>query len=300
MKQKRVLVLGSSGFIGHALCKKLHTMGAELTCVDISNRKSFGKFLELDITDKDAVRSAFSNKPEFDYVFNLSGYIDHKAFFAGGRSVIDAHFVGVMNVLESVHIPSIQRFVQVGTSDEYGDLEAPQREDLRERPISPYSSAKLGLTHLLEMLSRTENFPTTILRLFLVYGPGQGEQRLVPQVIKACKEARSFPASLGEQLRDFAYIDDIVDGFIAAALSPDAVGQTINLASGKAVKIRTLIESIVKIIGSGTPNFGEIPYRKKENMALYADVNKAQKLLKWTPQVSLEEGLKRTIESTFS
>ena len=124
--------------------------------------------------------------------------------------MIDAHFRGLQNILEVLPRSRLKRFVQIGSSDEYGDAAAPQHEKLREAPISPYSLAKVACTHFLQMLHRTENFPGVTLRLFLTYGPGQDSKRFLPQIIRGCLDDRAFPASEGEQIRDFCNVHDTV------------------------------------------------------------------------------------------
>ena len=131
------------------------------------------------------------------------------------------------------------------------------------------------------MLYRTERFPVVILRLFLVYGPGQDSSRFLPQIIKGCFSGKEFETSLGEQLRDFCYIDDITDGILKTLKCNDVNGEVINLASGDPVSIRSVIEKVRNYIGKGRPIFGKIAYRPGENMKLYADTSKAESLLKW-------------------
>ena len=120
----------------------------------------------------------------------LSSFLGtHSKDFYGGKKVIDVHFGGVQNILQSVNLSALKRFVQIGSSDEYGNLSAPQTEDMRESPITPYSFGKVASTQLLQMLHRTEGLPIVILRLFLVYGPGQDYRRFIPQVIQGCLSA---------------------------------------------------------------------------------------------------------------
>jgi len=200
-------------------------------------------------------------------------------------------------LVEFIPRETLKRFVQIGSSDEYGNAPSPQNEDLREHPISPYSLGKVASTHFLQMLHQTENFPAIVLRLFLTYGPGQDLARFLPQIIKGCLSAEEFPTSLGEQLRDFCYIDDTVSAIIKSLECEAAVGEVINIASGTPVTIRQVIEKVTELVGgSGTPNFGGIPYRVGENMSLFANVSKAKNILGWKPCTSLDKGIKRTIE----
>jgi nucleoside-diphosphate-sugar epimerase len=232
----------------------------------------------------------------FEYVVNCGGYIDHTLYFRGGRSVCDTHFRGVLNLAEALDRDVLQAFVNIGSSDEYGNTPAPQVETQREAPISPYSLGKVAATHFLQMLYRTEKFPATVLRLFLSYGPGQDDRRFLPQVIVGCLEDQSFPTSRGEQLRDFCFVEDVADAVMATLVRPTARGEVINIASGQPVSVRQMIETIHQRIGRGKPQFGALDYRPGENMELYADISKARTLLGWEPQVPLGVGLDKTIQ----
>ena len=168
---------------------------------------------------------------------------------------------------------------------------------MRDLPISPYSVGKVASKQLLQMLHRVENFPVVIVRLFLVYGPGQKLDRFIPQVIHGCLSNKNFPVSFGEQLRDFLYIKDAVRGILMILTNNKLDGEVINLASGKPIKVMDMIKTISNLTKNGIPEFGKVPYRKGENMSLYADISKIQKMLDWNPEVSLNEGLSKTITS---
>jgi len=133
--------------------------------------------------------------------------------------------------------------------------------------------------------------------LFLTYGPGQSFDRFLPFIIKQCILKNSFPVSKGNQIRDFCFISDVVDGILKTLHSKSTFGQIINLASGRPVSVKRVILLVKKLIGTGKPDFGSINYRVGENMSLYANISKANKLLNWKPCVSLEEGITQTIES---
>jgi len=296
---KRVLVAGGRGFIGKHLVNALDKAGSLVTTISITESSEVEErdrveHLSADISDASALARVLGRQI-FDYVFNLSGYIDHSPFLRGGIETIRAQYVGVLNLLHLVYRPQLKRFVHIGSSDEYGNAAAPQVEEFREAPIAPYSAAKAGITHLIQTLAKTESFPGVVARLFLVYGPGQGPQRFIPKIIKGCLEDSTFPTSLGEQLRDFCYIEDVVEGLILSAVAPKASGKVINIASGQAVSIRNVIEKIVELIGKGRADFGAVPYRSGESMKLYADTRQACELLAWKAGTSLEEGLKKTI-----
>ena len=147
------------------------------------------------------------------------------------------------------------------------------------------------------MMYKTQRFPVVILRLFLVYGVGQKNNRFIPQVIDGCIKKNSFPASAGKQLRDFCYIDDVVKSILLSLKSTKSHGEIINIASGNPIYIKNVVNTIVDKIGLGKPNFGKIRYRNLENMKLYADISKAKKFLNWRPVISLDKGLELIINS---
>ena len=195
-----------------------------------------------------------------------------------------------------MNLRNLKKIVQIGSSEEYGNINSPQNESMREEPNSPYSFGKLASTKLLRMLSVSEKLPVVIIRLFLVYGEGQDFNRFLPQVIKGCLKNEEFPTSEGNQIRDFCYVSDIVDGIIATIKSDQVNGHILNLASGQPIKIKSVIKKVVEIVGSGKPIFGQIKYRSNENLSLYADISKAQKLISWKPKIDFDLGLEKTID----
>ena len=296
----RMLVVGGRGFIGSHVVSHAVELGWDVTYTGIGSvdkipANTAGQYLQLDTVDREAVRSALSDRP-FDYVVNCGGYINHATIDSGGARVVAEHFQAVVHLVEILKRDALKGYVNLGSSDEYGGLPAPQQETMREAPISPYSAAKLAATHFLQMLWRSEEFPAVTLRLFLVYGPGQGEARFLPQVIRSCFEGERFPTSTGEQLRDFCFVDDVVRAIFLALETPAARGEVINVASGVPVSIRDVVAAVVNEIGSGEPDYGKFPLRSVENKQLFADISKAKDILKWSPEVPFEVGLKRTIK----
>ncbi len=298
-EEKNLLIVGGSGFIGRHLVKAALNEKYLPTVLSLhhveSDRQINGvTYLVADISNYRELANILAGL-SFRRVVNLGGYVNHSKYREGGKEVFDAHFIGVQNLVQCLDWGVLESFVQIGSSDEYGDAVSPQQENTREMPISAYSMGKVAAGQLLQMLNRTEGFPVVILRLFLVYGPEQNNQRFLPQIISGCLKGESFATSYGEQVRDFCYVDDVVRGIFLALSNSSINGEVINLASGQPVQIKSMLEQVLDIVGNGSPRYGELPYRDGENMSLYADVTKAKSLLSWEPRINLYEGLKRTV-----
>ena len=295
----KILVIGGSGFIGGAIVRNAISLGWEVDSLGLSIPSEEKKirdvnYLMADITNLESLKILATK--QYQYVVNAGGYINHSIFSDGGSEVLDAHFGGVVNLVRSIRRAGLIRFVNIGSSDEYGAMPAPQSEAVRESPISPYSAGKASATQFLQMLYRTEKFPSVTLRLFLCYGPGQDKMRYLPHLLSRCLSNDEIEISPGEQLRDYCYIDDVVHAIFLSLTNDDASGRVFNIASGIPVSIRYVVERVVDLIGSGVPNFGAVPYRDGESMELYADIDLAEKILDWKPKIGLLEGLKRTIK----
>tara|TARA_A100001011_G_scaffold377623_1_gene441516 strand:+ start:1299 stop:2231 length:933 start_codon:yes stop_codon:yes gene_type:complete len=300
----KLLVVGGTGFIGRHIVKKALQLGFNTTSLSKSNPNEKEKikgvtYLVADIADKKNLITNLDGKV-FDYVINSSGYINHSNYSKDGNKIFDAHFNGVKNLIDCLKKDKIKKFVQFGSSDEYGNNLAPQNENQKESPIAMYSSAKVASTYFLLTLYKTENFPSVVLRPFLIYGPNQGKDRFIPQIITGCINDEKFPTSEGIQLRDFLFIDDFVDVVFRILKNKHVLGEIINIASGIPVSIRKVINIIVDTLKSGQPQFGQIKYRDGENMKLYADISKVKTLLNWSPKVDLETGIRKTIQSIKS
>ena len=250
-------------------------------------------WVPLDLTDQSSCVVLANQK--FDYVFNLGGYIDHTPYLQGGRKVLEQHLVGVWNLVDVLDRSVLKGFVQAGTGDEYGHLPVPHQEDRVDRPISTYAYAKQSAGAFVQMLAQREGFPGSVVRLFLVYGPEQEEVRFLPQIISACLRGEHFAVTPGEQIRDFCYVDDVVEALVRTALSPGARGTVLNIGSGQPTTVREVVQLVTQLAGAGIPEFGARPYRAGESMALAPDVRCAAAVLGWRAETPLEKGLAQTI-----
>ena len=294
-----LLVLGGTGFIGSKICERAIHEGFEVTSISMNRPKRvryFDKvnYLYSDLRHPEPFADLKQNR--FSYVVNASGYVDHSSLKSGGSNVINQHFSAIVKIVEFLDWDYLIKFINIGSSDEYGKSLQPAIESQREQPISPYSFSKVAASHFLQMMHISESFPVTTLRLFLTYGPGQNLDRFIPQIILGCLSEEEFDVSEGKQLRDFCYIDDVIDAVMLSLVTKKTDGLVLNIASGEPVEVRKVVQLISKLTKKGYPQLGKKPYRSNESMALYANRTAAMKKLGWNPKVSLEHGLNKTID----
>ena len=295
MNKKKILITGGTGFIGYHLAKKCLKLNWSVTSLSTKNPTKIRKlkkikYLISDISKKSDLKKIININ--YDYVVNLAGYVDHSR----KKKTLYSHYNGCRNISEIFLRKKIKKFIQIGSSIEYGRNLSPQKENLNNtKTFSIYGRAKLMSTNYLLSLYKKYSFPVSVLRLYLVYGPYQDRNRVIPIVIDNALKSKKFDCSLGTQFRDFVYIDDVVNGIIKSLKTKKNNGQIINLGSGKPIMIKDVILKICKIIGSGKPQFGRIKFRKDEIKNLYPSIVKAKKILNWRPKVKINFGLKKTI-----
>ena len=295
MNKKKILITGGTGFIGYHLAKKCLKLNWSVTSLSTKNPTKIRKlkkikYLISDISKKSDLKKIININ--YDYVVNLAGYVDHSK----KKKTLYSHYNGCRNISEIFLRKKIKKFIQIGSSIEYGRNLSPQKENLNNtKTFSVYGKAKLMSTNYLLSLYKKHHFPVSVLRLYLVYGPYQDRNRVIPIVIDNALKSKEFDCSLGTQFRDFVYIDDVVNGIIKSLKTKKNNGQIINLGSGKPIMIKDVILKICKIIGSGKPQFGKIKFRKDEIKNLYPSIVKAKKIVNWRPKVKINFGLKKTI-----
>jgi len=297
--KKKILIVGGTGFIGYHLAKKSLKKGWQVTSISSRHPKKIRflkkvKYIRSDITNKKLLTKNI--KGTFDYVVNLGGYVDH----SNKKKTFKSHYEGCKNLAQIFLKKKISSFIQVGSSLEYGTSKSPQRESIKcnlKSIRSTYGKAKLLSSQFTIDLFRKKNFPTTVLRFYLVYGPKQDINRFIPTIVNGCIKNKKFPTSDGSQLRDFLYIDDAVEAIIRSIINKNARGQIINIGSGKPKLIKHVIEKVKKISRGGQPQYGMFKLRKFDIPKLYPNINKAKKKISWSPKISFDKSLKKTINS---
>jgi nucleoside-diphosphate-sugar epimerase len=302
LNQKIILVTGYKGFIGEKLCEVLEVNGWTIVGIDhLTNSVPNAHIISIkcDILDKVALSNVL-NKYKPAIVIHLAGGPARLSSHESYQGCFRINHEGSLNVIDAaINLPSLKKFIFLGSCEEYGSIEVPFRETAREMPATAYGMAKLSVTHLLQALSKTHDFPSLILRPSVIYGPGQKRKMFIIDLIDHLLKGQEFDMSGGDQTRDYVYIDDVIRAIMVAIKVAESGGEIINISSSIPIKIKELALSVATQFSKGSIeliNFGEKSYRLGEQMKYYADNSKAKDLLGWNPQISLLEGIARTIE----
>jgi dTDP-glucose 4,6-dehydratase len=291
---KKILIIGGTGFLGYHLAKYCLKKNYKVTSISINFPKQVRflkkvNYIKCDISNKKLLEKKLDNN--FDYVVNFGGYVDH----ANKEKTFKSHYLGA-KILGNIFInKKLKKYIQIGSSMEYGRVRSPQKENYKCKPESTYGISKFMATQYFLNLYIKNNFPVTILRLYQVYGPYQDLNRLIPIVINSCKYNKNFPCSNGKQLRDFLFVDDLIRAIFITLNKEEASGKIINIGSGYPIKIKKIIIKIRKHFKKGNPLFGRIKLRKEEALKIYPDLKNSRNILNWKPRVDFNSGIKKTI-----
>ena len=304
MTNKKWLVTGGAGFIGSHLVQELVRRGHQVRVADNfssgvrENIPAGVELVEGDLADAEVARSAVAG----------CGIVLHQAARPSvPRSVQDptgsnrANVTATVELLVAARDSGVKRLVFAGSSSVYGDAAAlPKREDMPAEPLSPYALQKLVSEQYCQMFTRLYGFETVSTRYFNVFGPrqqpGSPYSGVISLFIEALVQGRP-PLVLGDglQTRDFTYVGDVVAGVLAAAEAPRVAGEVINVAAGGRISLLDLVRTLQGILDRQIePTFG--PAREGDVRDSQADITKAKRLLGFAASVSLEEGLRRTVE----
>lgn len=305
MKEK-VLVTGSTGFIGGRLVPELERLGYDVWALlrYVTGRRIPGQSVKsvfADIRDPVAVRHAIK-LVEPDWLIHLAAISPVSYSYDKPQEVADTNYLGTINLAECClrELPAFKGFLFAGTSEEYGNQEEfPIKEDAPCHPNSPYAVAKHAATRYLEYMRDAYEFPMTVLRNFNTYGRVKNAhfvtERIITQMLSQVDEIR-----LGDPdpVRDLMYALDHVNSYLHCLKYEETRGEVINFCTGKGTSIRDLTLMIAELTGyEGGIEWYTIPARPLDIQTLIGDYSKALDLAKWFPSCTLETGLQITIDA---
>jgi dTDP-glucose 4,6-dehydratase len=308
--ESRVVVTGAGGFIGSHLTEQLVGRGAKVRAFVRYNAMSsegwIGTMSPLvrrsievvsgDIRDAEAVRRLVRDA---DVVFHLAALISIPYSYLSPGDVVVTNVTGTLNVLNACREFRVGRVIHTSTSEVYGTaVYVPIDEKHPLQGQSPYSASKIGADMLAESFWRSYEVPVTIVRPFNTYGPRQSARAIIPTIItQALAQDRVMLGDV-HTTRDLVFVEDTAVGFIRVAETEGIDGEIVNLGTGQETSVGDLASTIGRLMGKRLETVFDatrIRPKNSEVQRLLADASRAR-ALGWTPAVSLEAGLSRTIQ----
>jgi dTDP-glucose 4,6-dehydratase len=309
-RNRRVFVTGAGGFIGSHLAERLVELGARVRALVRYNSQNDWGLLELlpapikheievvlgDLTDPHSTTRMVQGQ---EVIFHLAALIAIPYSYRAPAHYVATNCGGTVNLLEAARQHGVEHFVHTSTSETYGTAQyTPIDEAHPLRGQSPYAASKIGADKLAESYCLSFGVPVATIRPFNTYGPRQSARAVIPTIISQALTGEVIRLGSLSPVRDLNFVSDTVAGFLKVAESPQAVGEVINVGYGKSVSIGELAKKIVAIVGGKKQIVTEaarVRPEASEVLELLCDHRKAKALLGWQPQVSLEEGLERTV-----
>jgi len=308
---KRVFVTGAAGFIGSHLVERLADLGAEVTAlVRYNSRNDIGFLRELTTAQRERVQIVFGDVRDLDsmrrsigdnqIVLHLASIISIPYSYVRPVEVMETNVNGTLNALLSAHEKQVIRFVQTSSSEVYGSaVVAPIEESHPRQPQSVYSAAKISADALALSFYYSYQMPVSVCRPFNTFGPRQSDRAVIPAIIAQLQSRKELKLGNVWPTRDFTYVSDTVEGMLRVAACDEAVGKEVQLGTGQEISIGDLAQGIGKLMDVAvTIEADDIRVRpsSSEVARLVSSNALARSLTGWMPEVSLDEGLKRTID----
>ena len=304
---RRVLVTGAGGFIGSHLVEELLSRGARVTALvrytSVGSVGFLGSIAERvdivagDLSEVDSIGRAMRDQ---EVVFHLGALVGIPYSFIHPREVVDTNTIGTLNLLTVARETQPWRVVLTSTSEVYGTARyVPMDEAHPLQAQSPYAASKIAADKLGEAFQHAYQLPVTIIRPFNTFGPRQSTRAVIPTIITQALRGGRILLGATSPTRDFTFVKDTVQGFIRGAEADNAIGEAINLGTGQEISVGDLAAKIASLIGHAVEIVTE-EQRLRPGMSevnrLCSNNAKARRVLGWTPQYTLEEGLRQTID----
>ena len=310
MSDKVVLVTGADGFIGSHLVEMLITNGYNVKALaQYNSSNNWGWLEEINCIDQIKILTGDIRDPHYcksimkdvDIVFHLASLIAIPYSYVAPDSYVDTNIKGTLNICQAAKENGNIRVIHTSTSEVYGTAQyVPIDEKHPLQPQSPYSASKIAADAMAMSFFHAFELPVTIVRPFNTYGPRQSARAVIPtiitQIANGMKEIKLGDLS---PTRDFNYVEDTCRGFLAVLEHNRTIGETINIGSNQEISIKDTLNLIKELMDSDV-NFVEEKQRlrpeKSEVFRLWCDNTKIEKLTGFKPQISVREGLQKTID----
>ena len=304
LKNKEILVTGGCGFIGSEIVKQLSQIGANVTIIDnLSSGKekyiqglSNVKLITADLLDDDAIESIVKDK---EYVINNAAlpfipdsyYIPKKFFDVNVNATISL-------ALAVIKEKKAKRFVHISSSEIYGTARyTPMDENHQTTPQSTYAVSKLAGERVVFTMYKEHNLPAVIIRPFNSFGPNITQPYIIPEIIRQMEKSDVIKLGNVNAKRDLTYVTDTARGIILSLVKEGVIGEVINIGSQRSYSIKDLVSLISEIMGKKVSiKVDPSRFRPYDVDTLICNYERATKLLGWKPEITVKEGLEKTIE----
>lgn len=304
---KKALVTGATGFVGSNLVRRLIAENYEVHILVRQDSNQWrlsdisGQLQEhlVDLSEVEKLRQVVKEiKPQA--IFHLAAFSIYSAYTKeeNEKGIIDTNFLGLVNLLNACNEIDYKVFINTGSSSEYGLKKAPMKETDLCQPVNVYGIAKLAATLYSSYIAKIQNKPVVTLRLFSPFGPYDDGKRLIPHVVKHALNKNDVEVNNSEVVRDYIYIDDLVDLYLQVANFSNIEGikgEIFNVGSGQEVRIGKVVEEITKLTDSKIQVKWKNQKRDWESEVWQADIAKTSQTFNWQPKHSLTQGLEKTI-----
>ena len=307
---KNILVTGADGFIGSHLTEMLQGQGYRVRALSYYNSfNNWGWLEDIEASESLEIVCGDVRDPHFckhivkniDLIFHLAALIAIPYSYVAPDSYVDTNVKGTLNICQAARENGNIRVIHTSTSEVYGTAQyVPIDEKHPKQPQSPYSASKIGADAMAMSFYNSFELPVTIARPFNTYGPRQSARAIIPTIISQIASGMKN-IKLGDlsPTRDFNFIKDICSGFIVLAKCDEAIGKEVNIGSGTEISINELAELIINILGvSASVVSDEHRFRPKNSEVerLVCDSSLLSQLTGWKPEVTIKEGIVKTIE----
>jgi UDP-glucuronate 4-epimerase len=311
--KKNILVTGGAGFIGSHLCERLIKDNYGVVCLDnfndflydpkikednINEIKKYPRLrlIKGDILDSKLLDKVFS-KYKIERIIHLAALAGVRSSLLSPGDYVDNDIKGTVNLLEKAKENKVKQFIFASSSSVYGmNKKVPfsEKDDVSLQ-VSPYAAAKRAAEIYCQTYYYLYKIPTVILRFFTVYGPRQRPEMAIHKFTRLMKNDKSIPVyGKGNSSRDYTYIDDIIEGIIKSMKIKSGI-EIFNLGNSKTIRLKELIKIIGKNL-KAVPKLKELPFQQGDVPITFADISKSKKVLGWSPEISINEGVKKFIK----